>query len=294
MSDTMNREEWLIDRKKGVGGSDIAAICGLSPYRSRLDVWKDKLGLLPDFEGNKFTKAGNYLEPVVAQMFSDETGFLISLPIDIIMTGSKPHYKYSIDRIVNISDSENAILEIKTTQKCLDEPLDEWLLQSTWYCGHMGYKQIFIAWLERGVDFKYKRIDFDIELFEMLCNEADNFWHEVENEIEPEPRYAFEKLPISGSSIEASDFMHAKIIRAAEIRDSIKELEEQLEAIKLEVKNAIGESETVTYKGMTLATFKLRKGQTRIDSKRLQEEMPDIYSKFSKTGESTRTFLIKI
>jgi len=50
-SDAKNAEQkggsmsdWLNERRKGIGGSDAAAICGVSPYRTPLQVWKDKRG----------------------------------------------------------------------------------------------------------------------------------------------------------------------------------------------------------------------------------------------------------
>jgi len=37
----MNREQFLLDRKKGIGGSDVASILGVSPFRTALDVYYD-------------------------------------------------------------------------------------------------------------------------------------------------------------------------------------------------------------------------------------------------------------
>jgi predicted phage-related endonuclease len=40
-------EQWLADRRKRIGGSDIDAILGLSPYRTPVDVWAEKPGRSP-------------------------------------------------------------------------------------------------------------------------------------------------------------------------------------------------------------------------------------------------------
>jgi predicted phage-related endonuclease len=40
-------EQWLADRRKCIGGSDIDAILGLSPYRTPVDVWAEKTGRSP-------------------------------------------------------------------------------------------------------------------------------------------------------------------------------------------------------------------------------------------------------
>lgn len=38
----MSHEDWLQWRKRGIGGSDVAAIAGLSKYKSPVGVWLDK------------------------------------------------------------------------------------------------------------------------------------------------------------------------------------------------------------------------------------------------------------
>ena len=38
----MLREEWLALRKQGIGGSDAAAACGLSRWKSPLGLWLEK------------------------------------------------------------------------------------------------------------------------------------------------------------------------------------------------------------------------------------------------------------
>ena len=38
----MEHEEWLENRRKGIGGSDAGSICGLNPYSSAIAVFQDK------------------------------------------------------------------------------------------------------------------------------------------------------------------------------------------------------------------------------------------------------------
>ena len=40
----MEREDWLDWRRRGIGGSDVGAICGISKYKSPIDVYLDKIG----------------------------------------------------------------------------------------------------------------------------------------------------------------------------------------------------------------------------------------------------------
>ena len=35
-------EEWLELRKNGIGGSDAAVVCGISRYKSPVELWMEK------------------------------------------------------------------------------------------------------------------------------------------------------------------------------------------------------------------------------------------------------------
>ena len=71
------RAEWLAQRRTGIGGSDVAAILGLSKYRSPLDVYKDKIGETPDGEQSQAAYWGTKLEDVVAREFQERTGLKV-------------------------------------------------------------------------------------------------------------------------------------------------------------------------------------------------------------------------
>ena len=60
-------EAELEHRRRFVGSSDVGAILGLDKYRSKHDVWLEKLGLAKPFEGNAATEAGDDFEPVIVQ-----------------------------------------------------------------------------------------------------------------------------------------------------------------------------------------------------------------------------------
>ena len=39
----LSHEEWLKLRKKGIGGSDAGAVCGVNPFCSAISVYMDKI-----------------------------------------------------------------------------------------------------------------------------------------------------------------------------------------------------------------------------------------------------------
>ena len=56
--------EWLSWRRQGIGGSDAPVVMGVSPFKTPLELWREKTGQENGFEGNWATRRGNELEPV--------------------------------------------------------------------------------------------------------------------------------------------------------------------------------------------------------------------------------------
>ena len=74
----LSREEWLSYRRRGIGGSDVASIFGISPFRTARDIYYDKLNIasVDEYEGNWVAmEMGNLLEPLVAKIFGKKTGY---------------------------------------------------------------------------------------------------------------------------------------------------------------------------------------------------------------------------
>ena len=76
-TENLTEQEWLAYRRRGIGGSDVAAILGISPFRTARDLYDDKLNiaLAVDDAGNWVAlEMGHLLEPLVAQIFTKKTG----------------------------------------------------------------------------------------------------------------------------------------------------------------------------------------------------------------------------
>lgn len=75
-------KEWLEYRRRGIGGSDAAAILGISPFATARDLYYDKLKIVPfdDSECNWVAKKmGHLLEDLVAEIFHVKTGYRMRL-----------------------------------------------------------------------------------------------------------------------------------------------------------------------------------------------------------------------
>ena len=72
-------KDWLEYRRRGIGGSDAAAILGISPFATARDLYYDKLKIVPfdDSESNWVAKKmGHLLEDLVAEIFHVKTGYM--------------------------------------------------------------------------------------------------------------------------------------------------------------------------------------------------------------------------
>ena len=134
----LSRPDWLEYRRKGLGGSDAAAVLHISPFRTARDLYYDKLGIVTaDNQANWVAlEVGNLLEPLVARIFAEKTGLKI---YQMKRMFQHPHYPWmlaDLDYLVDLPDGTTAILEIKTTNY---NAKDKW-----WYDG----KEIVPAYYE--------------------------------------------------------------------------------------------------------------------------------------------------
>lgn len=97
---TNTHEEWLEERNKSLGGSDVGAVLGMNEYSSPYTIWAEKTGKLPPFEGNEWTKLGNDLEFYVAQRFTEASGLKVINDTATWRNDKYPHLHANIDRRV--------------------------------------------------------------------------------------------------------------------------------------------------------------------------------------------------
>ncbi len=94
----MQREQWLQIRRKTIGGSDAAAIVGLSHYSTPYSVWANKTGRIPDAEDNEAMRQGRDLEEYVAKRWEEATGKSVRRCNVILYNSQYPFAHADIDR----------------------------------------------------------------------------------------------------------------------------------------------------------------------------------------------------
>lgn len=107
----MTRAEWLEERRRSIGGSEVGAILGLNPYAGPFSVWANKTGKVPDAEPSEAMRQGTDLEDYVARRFSERTGLRVERVNYLLRNSEYPHLHANIDRRIV---GERAGLECKT------------------------------------------------------------------------------------------------------------------------------------------------------------------------------------
>ena len=193
----LSEAEWLKYRRKGIGGSDVAAVLGLSPFCTARDLYYDKTGAemaAADEQNYVAKQVGHLLEPLVAEIFSRKTGMKIYKDAKLYSHPLYPFMLANIDYFAEMPDGTTAILECKTTNY---NNQDKWYndavpvnyeLQIRHYMAVMNIDTAFCACLygNNESEFVYRRIDRDMDYESDITEQEQYFWEEhVQKKIEP-------------------------------------------------------------------------------------------------------------
>ena len=277
----MERQEWLQRRKAGIGGSDVGALLGVSPWRTALDVYYDKVGAGRDEPENENMRIGTALEQFVADRFEEETGRKTSRFNGLLQVG---HSIGNIDRLVVPEGARlgsyqneirtNELLECKTSSNEWEEVPVHYLAQVQHYMGlDPAFEVASVACLFLGFNkhFQTYRVERDNALIKTMQEAVEKFWAEhVEKRIPPAPqneedcRRLWEKSE-AGKVVEADDAL-AEV--AAQLRDVTlreKELEAQEKELRGKLMAALGDAEELRFGAQKLATWKNNKASEKTD-----------------------------
>jgi len=301
----MTKEDWLKFRNKGIGGSDVATICGINKYKSPLQLWLEKTNQIDPVEAGEAAYFGTLLEPIVREEFTRRSGLRVDTINSILKHPVFDFMLANVDGIVIDENNNKAIFEAKTASVFKSEQWEdnkipeEYMLQIQHYMAVTGFNKTYIACLLGGNKFIYKVIERDDELIDMIIQLEFNFWECVKNNVPPK---------IDGSE-SCSDLMSrlypnankdSSIILPDEAQllveqyNSSKEQEKQFSERKEEaaniLKQMLGENEVgvindtkISWKNVTT---------DRLDTKKLKSEKPQIYDEYV-SSSSSRRFAIK-
>lgn len=285
------------DRNTGIGGSDIAAILGLSPWRTPLQVWLEKTGReAPEFDDAARERMywGTQLEDIVARHYGERHGLrvqrvrkalrmqgsqIVMGHIDraVMTRGRSAYWNEKVCALMNA----DAVLEVKTAgQQALssgdwgedgtcDVPVHYWM-QVQWYLGITRVERGVIAALFGGQVYREYPLEADADTFGRCVQFALQWWQEhVVGDVPPPPATARDVLLLfpgdSGKSVQASAEVSGLCAQAVDLKRRIDSLTGEYESVTDKIKLAMGDAAELVGGERVLATWRSARESLRTD-----------------------------
>lgn len=305
------------DRTKHLGGSDAAAVMGLSPWATPMQVWRLKTGRTVDSidaKRAKIFRRGHLLEPVILEMGSDRLQEM-GLEVEPVCRNERYHDPEHPFLSVEI-DAEFILtgeVEINGTRVVFDrEPVNcdaksvhgfaskKWgaedtedlpieyaaqfmtglMVRGRRYCvvfAMLGMDHVGIYWVVRD----------DATIAAMRAKLVSFWFDHVLADVPPDP-IAYDDITCifpmdDGQSVEATPEIAQKVAKLASVRSSLTVLKAQEEFLKFDIADFISPHAVLTYKGKKIASWK---GQpnTHWLADELANDHPELVHRYRETN----------
>lgn len=299
----MDTNQITFDRNKGLGGSDIPVLLGLTKWKTPLALYLEKINgsnesLDESSSRSHLLNMGNMLEPYVIESFEKETGQKITRRQERIFHPKHEFLWATIDGMLG-----NLVFEVKTTstRSCAwKEGLPPYVMAQIAYYSYLTNSdgaKVVVLFRDTGEikTYDYQR---NVEREKEIIGYAVDFWSKVCNKTPPLPfDYAETQLLYNNAVVDkkatASIEDIQAISRMVQLKNDIKQREVEFDALKTAICNKIADAAILEDSfGECLATWKQR-ASTRVSTDLLKKKYPQIYNEcLSKT--TTRTFNLKM
>ena len=297
--DSMPRNEWLALRRKGIGGSDCAAACGLSRWKSPLQLFVEKTSGVKTEPDNEKMEWGKRLEPLIRNTFAEKSGLtVVECPI-MFAFKEYPYMIANVDGIVSEKDGSKSLLEIKTVGEYASSDWDEGLpieyyLQIQHYLAVTDLKKAYCAVLIGGNKFSHQVVERDKETIDTITALEYDFWNnhvlkgippavsdkdsDILNTLYPKSNSATAILPTEADEI-INEYLEIKALE--------EELKKQKALAENKLKSILGDNEG----GQSAAGYSVNwksVNSNRLDTARLKADHPEIIEQYSIQSTSRR------
>ena len=304
------------DRTAFIGGSDVSAILGVSPWKSPFQLYQEKIG---DFfeevtkSKQRLFDRGHRWEPVVVEMLVDELldrGHDVQI-IDRNARYQDPEFPFlacELDLELLI-DGEEHNAEIKTVSPFAAK---DWGEQDTdeiplYYAAQVMHglmvkprKRAIVAALIGVDDLRLHQIERDEETIAAIRAKEVEFWRRVQERDAPEPTTADDVKWLyardGGIVMEADEELVRLCEEIRQGKDIAKQCDARIETLSTRLKCAMGHASTLVYQGQRLATWKSNKDSVKTDWQAAYLDLGptnEHTKKFTKTVAGARPLLIK-
>ena len=305
----MTEEDWQAyrEKQKGIGGSDVATILGLNPYKSVFTLWLEKTGQIePPVLNNEYIEWGNILEPVIREKFAKETGFEVEENHWVMLHDQHDFMVANVDGEVTDPQfaGKKGVLEIKTAgERMRDQwengPPNHYMLQLQHYLAVLDYSYGYVAVLIGGNTFKYYLVERDDYVIDNIIQAEAEFMEMVENGVAPEisghasdSDYLASAFPEDNGEIgELSDILEVYAKQYFSLQEQMKILQEEADYLKNLIKYEMKDFRILKSDDIRVNMPTIKK--VSFDAKQFEKDHPELYQKYKNKETTYRSFLVK-
>ena len=287
-----SREAWIEARRGGIGGSDIAAILGLSTFTSELEVFYSKT-FGSEREVSERMDIGSAIEPwIVDRLLEQNPQYGLVRDLLIVQSNDYPFLLHSPDALgESLGDPGRNYFGVEVKNIRSDhnwDPLPEFYMaqvQHGMLCS--GLDRWIVVALVAGQKLITREIEPDREMQGRIALAAERFWNtHVLPGVPPEPdgsdsaKRALERRWDTSEGKHEVD--HGLWTQLQASKRELDEAEKHLHKTQQIIQSQMGDAETLTFEDKKVATWKVST-RTSIDTKRLREEDSALAKKYEKT-----------
>jgi putative phage-type endonuclease len=279
----MTPDEMIALRRSGIGGSDAAACANLSRWRSRHDVWLEKMGLSAPLIETEAMEWGKILEPVLLRKYTAETGREVIVLRDKSgeqRTLRHPKYEWMMCHTDGRTRRKPFRgLEVKTTnpfdlsdwgEPGTDQVPVDYHLQCQHDMAVTGWDVFDMPVLIGGQRYRRYTVERDNALIDQIIEVESDLWDRVQRNDPPavdgsdaSTRFLATRFPTDdGTAIEATEEQAELVRRLLVAEAEEKEADARITLLKNTIKESMG-SVTVVDGPTFRVTWKATAGTTQ-------------------------------
>lgn len=278
------RERWLELRRQGIGGSDALAVAGLDPWKTRMEVYLDKTGQLPERDATDAMAWGSMVEATIAGWFTARTG-IRTRRCGLLRHADRPWQMVSVDRLT----ADGGVLEIKNTGHWRrgewedDQVADGAEAQGQHALAVTGRGHVWFAAQIGGQPPVFRRIARDEQMIADLTAIEEEFWDLVLARTPPALEGGAKAADliariypraVSRLEVKLADDELGLLREYADAHAAEAAAKQRKETAKAQVTALIGDAETAVHDGEVVATWSNR-SRVSCDYDLLRERWPE-------------------
>lgn len=294
---------FMLERQKGIGGSDVAPILGMSKFKTAYDVYLDKIKTPEEVEDEELTAQknelfywGHALESAIIDKLAEKLNVKIKVNNKTKISNKFDCFRANVDGLILDKNKKpiaiceaknvNAFAQKEWGDEETDNLPDYYLLQLQWYMMIYDVDKAYLGALFGGNKFKMYSIERNKKLDAIITEKALSFWNEnVLKRKAPELSFKDDVAKIYPQSTDGVIIATEEDLNIyedlIELKESSKAINDEIKTLEQKLKLRLADNgDTLTdVNNNKLCTYKSQISK-RLNTTALKKEQAEIYNKY--------------